>query len=107
MGRGEREGRHHHGRDAGSRQHQTVGAQALAQLGQDHRAKNGAHAHRAQQDAIEAGATAQHPARHQRQQRPYRAGENEEHRRAQQHDVQVVAGPGIADSGAEGAEELL
>ncbi|KAG1530753.1 hypothetical protein G6F50_017108 [Rhizopus delemar] len=66
-----------------------------------------AHADGAQQEAVEARAAPQHAARHQRQQRPHRACEDEEDRRAQQHHMQVAAGARKAHAGAEGAKELF
>jgi hypothetical protein len=64
---GRRQGQHAHdqGRHHRSQQHQTVGIEALAQLGQQHGAQDGSGAHSAQHHTVETGRAAQHAARHQ------------------------------------------
>ena len=93
--------------DTGRQQQQAVGRELGAQLGQQERAADGPHTDRPQQDAVKACAAAQQLARHQGQQGPDRAGQRKEQECAQQHDVQLAAGAGIAQPRAEGTRKAL
>ena len=62
---------------------------------------------RTEQNSVEACIPAQKLPRDERKKRPDRAGEGEEDRGPQKHDVKRLAGAGVAQSGAERAEEVL
>ncbi len=98
----------HHGRGGqGRQQHHMVRVEALLQARHRQRAKYRAQADRAQQDAVETGATVQQLPCHQRQQRPHAAAECKVARCTPQHHVQLAMRPRKAQARAEGAEKVF